>query len=59
MALITISLYVASVWLFQALLYKFHGDNDKALSLWTRIADGQLEDDIFPGIDFIVEYLAK
>ena len=43
----------------QALLYKYHGENDKALNIWTRIASGELQDDIFPGIEFIVEFLAK
>ena len=43
----------------QALLYKYHGDSDKALKIWTKIASGELKDDIFPGIEFIVEFLAK
>ena len=43
----------------QALLYKYHGDSDKALSIWIKIGDGELQDEIFPGIEFIVEFLAK
>ena len=43
----------------QALLYKYQGDNDKALSVWIKIASGELKDDIFPGIEFIAEFLAK
>ncbi len=43
----------------QALLCRYHGDADKALSIWTKIASGQLQDEVFPGIEFIVEFLAK
>ncbi|XP_077979032.1 transforming growth factor-beta receptor-associated protein 1-like [Glandiceps talaboti] len=40
-------------------LYKYHGDSDKALQLWTGIVDGQYKDPSFPGVDFIVDFLAK
>jgi len=43
----------------QALLYHFHGDNDKALNIWTRLADEEIHDSVFPGLAFIVEFLSK
>ncbi|XP_013380315.1 transforming growth factor-beta receptor-associated protein 1 [Lingula anatina] len=41
------------------LLYRYHGDHEKALQIWTRIASGELKDGQFPGIDFIIEFLAN
>ncbi|XP_064600183.1 transforming growth factor-beta receptor-associated protein 1-like [Liolophura sinensis] len=41
------------------LLYKFHGENDKALHTWSRLVNGEIEDESFPGFEFVVEFLAN
>ncbi|KAL5007714.1 hypothetical protein ScPMuIL_016520 [Solemya velum] len=41
------------------LLYKYHEENEKALIIWTRLADGHYKDEAFPGLEFVVEYLAN
>ncbi|XP_033638658.1 transforming growth factor-beta receptor-associated protein 1-like [Asterias rubens] len=41
------------------LLYRYHIDNEKALLVWARICDGELKDDTFPGLDFVVEFLSR
>lgn len=42
-----------------AILYKYHGEYDKALSVWTRLVDDGVKDEAFPGLPFIVEVLAN
>ncbi|KAK7098537.1 transforming growth factor-beta receptor-associated protein 1-like [Littorina saxatilis] len=42
-----------------ALLYKYHGENDKALGVWTKLVDDGVKDEAFPGLIFIVEVLAN
>ncbi|XP_070566294.1 transforming growth factor-beta receptor-associated protein 1-like isoform X2 [Ptychodera flava] len=41
------------------LLYKYHGDFEKALQIWTEIVDGKREDTSFPGLEFVVDFLAS
>ena len=43
----------------RALLYRCHGDAGRALGVWVQLADGKLNDDLFPGLPFVAEYLAK
>ncbi|PIK62386.1 hypothetical protein BSL78_00705 [Apostichopus japonicus] len=43
----------------QGILYKLHRDHEKAMNIWMRIQDQELVDSSFPGLDFIVEFLAK
>ncbi|XP_053384249.1 transforming growth factor-beta receptor-associated protein 1-like [Mercenaria mercenaria] len=42
-----------------ALLYKYHGDNDKALNIWTRLVNGDIQDQLFPGFEFVVNFLSS
>ncbi|CAI9729846.1 growth factor-beta receptor-associated 1-like [Octopus vulgaris] len=42
-----------------AMLYYSHRDYDKALQTWMRLISGELNDDTFPGLDFVVEILAN
>ncbi|ELU08757.1 hypothetical protein CAPTEDRAFT_183936 [Capitella teleta] len=42
-----------------ALLHCVHGDNTHALKIWTQIVDGELQDDSFPGFNFIVDFITK
>ncbi|XP_060603083.1 transforming growth factor-beta receptor-associated protein 1-like [Ruditapes philippinarum] len=41
------------------LLYKYHGDNDKALNIWTRLVNGDIQDELFPGFEFVVNFLSS
>ncbi|XP_055901147.1 transforming growth factor-beta receptor-associated protein 1-like [Biomphalaria glabrata] len=41
------------------LLYQRHGESDKALGVWTRLVDSQTSDPSFPGLDFVVDFLAN
>lgn len=41
------------------LLHSFHGENDLALDVWTRICSNDLQDSSFPGLPFVVEFLAN
>ncbi|XP_046549254.1 transforming growth factor-beta receptor-associated protein 1-like [Haliotis rubra] len=41
------------------LLYKYHGEYDKAINIWTKLVDDTLRDESFPGLDFVVEFLAN
>ncbi|GFO22479.1 transforming growth factor-beta receptor-associated protein 1 [Plakobranchus ocellatus] len=54
------------VWLerhgrFHALgqLYQHHGESEKALAVWTRLMDSNVDDPSFPGLEFIVLFLAS
>ncbi|KAJ8299668.1 hypothetical protein KUTeg_023728 [Tegillarca granosa] len=42
-----------------ALLYKYHSENDKALHIWTRLVNGEIKDEAFPGLQFVIEYLSN
>ncbi|PVD33381.1 hypothetical protein C0Q70_04636 [Pomacea canaliculata] len=42
-----------------ALLYKYHGEHDKALGVWTKLVDDGVKDEAFPGLPFVVEVLAN
>ncbi|GAB1609663.1 transforming growth factor-beta receptor-associated protein 1-like [Argonauta hians] len=42
-----------------ALLHHAHRDHDKALQTWMRLLSGELQDDSFPGLKFVVEILAN
>ncbi|WAR03136.1 TGFA1-like protein, partial [Mya arenaria] len=37
-----------------AMLCKYHGDNDKALNIWSRLVNGEIKDDLFPGFEFVI-----
>lgn len=41
------------------LLYKVHAEHDKALAVWVRICNGEVDDESFEGINFVIEYLAN
>ncbi|XP_005106604.1 transforming growth factor-beta receptor-associated protein 1 [Aplysia californica] len=41
------------------LLYQRHAENDKALAVWTRLADSDSPDPTFPGLEFVVEFLSS
>ncbi|KAK2144182.1 hypothetical protein LSH36_779g02008 [Paralvinella palmiformis] len=40
-----------------ALLHSSHGDHDRALGIWTKLIKTEMEDESFPGVAFMVEYL--
>ncbi|KAK3103798.1 hypothetical protein FSP39_021971 [Pinctada imbricata] len=42
-----------------ALLYKYHSDHDKALHIWQRLVNKEIEDEVFPGLNFVIEYLSN
>ncbi|KAK6191375.1 hypothetical protein SNE40_003084 [Patella caerulea] len=42
-----------------ALLHKYHGENEKALHIWTRLVNGEIQDKSFQGLEFVVEFLAN
>ncbi|XP_052801707.1 transforming growth factor-beta receptor-associated protein 1-like [Mya arenaria] len=42
-----------------AMLCKYHGDNDKALNIWSRLVNGEIKDDLFPGFEFVVNFLSS
>ncbi|KAL4225569.1 transforming growth factor [Mactra antiquata] len=42
-----------------ALLYRYHGETDKALNIWTRLVNGEIQDELFPGFSFVVDILAS
>lgn len=42
-----------------ALLYKYHGDNDRALNVWTRLVNGDIKDELFPGFEYVVNFLSS
>lgn len=42
-----------------ALLYRYHGENDKALNIWSRLVNGDIKDDFFPGFEFVVNFLSS
>ncbi|KAH3886109.1 transforming growth factor-beta receptor-associated protein 1-like [Dreissena polymorpha] len=42
-----------------AMLCKYHGDNDKALNIWSRLVNGDIKDDLFPGFEFVVNFLSN
>ncbi|CAG5123927.1 unnamed protein product [Candidula unifasciata] len=41
------------------LLYQHHGEYDRALTVWTRLVDSNQSDPSFPGLEFVVEFLAS
>ncbi|RUS87528.1 hypothetical protein EGW08_004704, partial [Elysia chlorotica] len=41
------------------LLYQHHGESEKALAVWTKLMDSDTEDPSFPGLEFIVLFLAS
>ncbi|KAH9518827.1 transforming growth factor, beta receptor associated protein 1 [Bulinus truncatus] len=41
------------------LLYQRHGESDKALGVWTRLVDSNTSDPSFPGLEFVVDFLAN
>ncbi|KAJ8047948.1 Transforming growth factor-beta receptor-associated protein 1 [Holothuria leucospilota] len=43
----------------QGILYRIHGDYEKALNIWMRIQDEELKDPSFPGLEYIIQFLAK
>ncbi|BFZ03908.1 hypothetical protein BsWGS_06948 [Bradybaena similaris] len=41
------------------LLYQQHGEYERALAVWTRLVDSSTSDPSFPGLEFVVEFLAR
>ncbi|XP_062566210.1 transforming growth factor-beta receptor-associated protein 1-like [Saccostrea cucullata] len=41
------------------LLYRLHSDHDKALGIWQRLVNGEIQDESFPGLPFAIEYLSN
>ncbi|KAL3842523.1 hypothetical protein ACJMK2_020527 [Sinanodonta woodiana] len=41
------------------LLFKYHGENDKAMQIWARLVNGEIKDELFPGLQFVVEFLSN
>ncbi|ESP04691.1 hypothetical protein LOTGIDRAFT_135703 [Lottia gigantea] len=42
-----------------ALLHKHHSENDRALAIWSKLVNGELTDNSFPGFKFVIEFLAN
>ncbi|XP_022096424.1 transforming growth factor-beta receptor-associated protein 1-like [Acanthaster planci] len=42
-----------------ALLHRYHLDNEKALNIWARLCDGEIKDESFPGLEFVVDFLSR
>uniref|UniRef100_K1R712 Nuclear pore complex protein Nup153 n=1 Tax=Magallana gigas TaxID=29159 RepID=K1R712_MAGGI len=41
------------------LLYRLHSDHDKALGIWQKLANGDITDESFPGLPFLIDYLSN
>ncbi|XP_033102642.1 transforming growth factor-beta receptor-associated protein 1-like [Anneissia japonica] len=41
-----------------ATLSRYHGDNESALQIWVKLVDGQLQDNSFPGFDFVIDFMS-
>ncbi|XP_071955970.1 transforming growth factor-beta receptor-associated protein 1-like isoform X2 [Antedon mediterranea] len=41
-----------------ATLSRLHGDNESALQIWVKLSDGVLQDDSFPGFEFVFNFLS-
>nr|XP_054757088.1 transforming growth factor-beta receptor-associated protein 1-like [Lytechinus pictus] len=42
-----------------ALLHKYQGDSEQAMVIWSRLVDGDIADETFPGLGYVIDFLSS